>query len=180
MIGMIAAVDYTGLLAYKIDGEMRIPWKVPEDLKRFKEKTTGSRILMGRKTYQSIGKPLPGRENWVISRNSSWSNNTTIRSFSSLDLAIDEHEKQNSLHEDKKDLWIIGGAEIYSLGFLHPKVEVLDLTILNSIWVTDSGSRNESDGLFFPQVPFNFFSSYQEVNDKDDRLLHRTYLRKEW
>lgn len=88
MINIIAAIDFSGLLAYKFpnESEMRIPWKAPEDLKRFKERTTNSVVIMGRKTYESIGKPLPNRINCVISKNSLKVKNVTkdLQIYSSL------------------------------------------------------------------------------------------------
>ena len=93
-----------------------IPWHLPEDFKFFKATTMGHAILMGRKTYESIGKPLPGRENIVLSRTMPETPGiTVIRSL-------------NELKEppDGRDLFVIGGEEIYRL--LLPKVQELYVT----------------------------------------------------
>jgi dihydrofolate reductase len=93
-----------------------IPWHLPEDFKFFKATTMGHAILMGRKTYESIGKPLPGRENIVLSRTMPETQGITlIRS-------LDELKVPN----DGRDLFVIGGEEIYRL-FL-PKVQELYVT----------------------------------------------------
>lgn len=93
-----------------------IPWHLPEDFKFFKATTMGHAILMGRKTYESIGKPLPGRENIVLSRTMPETSGViVIRSLDDL--------KEPT---DGKDLFVIGGEEIYRL--LLPKVQELYVT----------------------------------------------------
>ena len=93
-----------------------IPWHLPEDFKFFKATTIGHAILMGRKTYESIGKPLAGRENIVLSRTMpETSGVTVIRSLDDL--------KEPT---DGKDLFVIGGEEIYRL--LLPRVQELYVT----------------------------------------------------
>ena len=93
-----------------------IPWHLPEDFKFFKATTMGHALLMGRKTYDSIGKPLPGRENIVLSRTMPVTPGVTvIRS-------IDELKEPT----DGRDLFVIGGEEIYRL--LLPMVQELYVT----------------------------------------------------
>ena len=96
-----------------------IPWHLPYDFKFFKATTMGHAILMGRKTYESIGKPLPGRENIVLSRTMPETAGVTIlRSLDEL------KELENKL--DGRDLFVIGGEEIYRL--LLSKVQELYVT----------------------------------------------------
>lgn len=96
-----------------------IPWHLPEDFKFFKATTMGHAILMGRKTYESIGKPLPGRENIVLSRTMPETPGVTvIRS-------IDELKEPEFTHGGR-DLFVIGGEEIYRL--LLPRVQELYVT----------------------------------------------------
>jgi len=93
-----------------------IPWHLPEDFKFFKATTMGHAILMGRKTYESIGKPLPGRENIVLSRTMPETVGVTvIRSLDDLQVP-----------SDNLDLFVIGGEEIYRL--LLPKIQELYVT----------------------------------------------------
>jgi dihydrofolate reductase len=97
-----------------------IPWHLPEDFKFFKATTMGHTILMGRKTYESIGKPLPGRENIVLSRTMPETPGViVIRSLDEL--------KEPS---DGRDLFVIGGEEIYRL--LLPRVQELYVTRVHS------------------------------------------------
>ena len=78
-----------------------IPWYVPEDLQRFKELTMGKQVIMGRKTHESIGRLLPGRENIILSR-------------------------ANPVPEFAEDAFVIGGSEVYNL--LVPKCDTLYVT----------------------------------------------------
>src|SRR6185436_8147161 len=82
----------------------QIPWHLPEDFKWFKKVTTGNVIVMGRKTFESIGKPLPNRETIVVSR--SGFSHPGVRTISSLD--------EINLTDEKRDVFIAGGAQIYS------------------------------------------------------------------
>lgn len=96
-----------------------IPWHLPEDFKFFKATTMGHAIFMGRKTYESIGKPLPGRKNIVLSRTMPETHGVTIiRSIDEL--------KEPEFTRGGRDLFVIGGEEIYRL--LLPKIQELYIT----------------------------------------------------
>ena len=101
----------------------QLPWHLPADLRHFKELTTGHAILMGRKTYESIGRPLPNRLNIVMTRNRDYQAPGCCV-VGTLDEAIHKTKE-----EGKSTLFIIGGAEIYSL--LLPFVTELYLTIVH-------------------------------------------------
>lgn len=98
-----------------------LPWRIPEDLKRFKSLTMGHHLIMGRKTFDSIGKPLPGRITVVVTRNEA--------------LKIDGCIMAHSLEEAIKacagddEIFIVGGAELYALAM--PWVETIHLTEIN-------------------------------------------------
>ena len=98
-----------------IGAEGKIPWHLPEDLKFFKRTTLGHVILMGRKTYESLGRPLPGRENWVVSRTGDFPGVKVFRDLSEI-----------SPPTDGRELFVIGGAQIYEA--LLPRCEELYLT----------------------------------------------------
>lgn len=100
-IAMIAA-----MAANRVIGrDNQMPWHLPADLKHFKAVTLGKPVLMGRKTYESIGRPLPGRRNVVISRQSA-PDNSQVEWVSSIEQAL-------ALVADIPEVMIIGGAEIY-------------------------------------------------------------------
>lgn len=96
----------------------RIPWHLPEDLKFFKRTTLGHIVLMGRKTYESIGKPLPGRENWVLSRSAEIPGVRMIRSLEEIPAS-----------PEGKNLYLVGGAELYAA--LLPRCTEILLTRVN-------------------------------------------------
>ena len=97
-----------------------IPWHIPEDFKWFKKNTIGQTLLMGRKTFESIGKPLPQRQTLILSRSNYRAKNT----FTVSDMNSIEQAAQN------ETIWVAGGAEIYKL--MLPQCEDLYLTRVNA------------------------------------------------
>lgn len=93
----------------------KLPWHLPDDLKYFKNLTWGMPILMGRKTYESIGRPLPGRKSIVITRNKDWQQQG-IEVVHSIDEAV---EKAKAF--GVKEIFVIGGAEIFKTTFPDAK-----------------------------------------------------------
>ena len=89
-----------------------LPWRLPEDLAFFKRITSGHTIIMGRKTFDSIGRPLPNRRNIVVTRNPSWSHPGT-EAATSIDQAIASAIASASDGNVDGDVFIIGGAQIY-------------------------------------------------------------------
>lgn len=96
----------------------RMPWHISDDLKRFKALTLGYPVVMGRKTFQSIGKPLPGRDNFVITRSSAFAA-PGCRVLHSLAEAL-------TAAQGAAEVFVIGGAEIYALAL--PLADRLQLT----------------------------------------------------
>jgi len=90
-----------------------LPWDLPDDLQHFKRTTMGCPILMGRKTFESVGRPLPGRLNLVLTRDTDWSA-SGVEVFHRLDEALERSEQQ-ALLDGARALCVIGGAEIYAL-----------------------------------------------------------------
>jgi len=112
--------------------ENRLPWHIPEDLAHFKRVTLGHPIIMGRKTFESIGRPLPGRRNIVVTRNPDWSH-AGVEVAGSLDAAV-------ALAGDGPAS-IIGGAQIFA--------EALPLA--HRLTVTDIERTYRCD-TFFPAI----------------------------
>jgi len=121
-------------------------WHLPADLKRFKTLTTGHVIIMGRKTFESIGKPLPNRTSIVISRQADLQ----------IDGAIIAHSVEEAILKAKsitrEDIYIVGGAEIYALS----------LALADQILVTQLHDIFEGDA-YFPEIPTETF----EVTEKE-------------
>ncbi len=109
-----------------------LPWKLPEDLAHFKRLTTGHPILMGRKTFESIGRPLPNRRNIVISRNADWRHDG-VETVSSIEAAVALLDGANG--------FVIGGAEIYRQS-LHLATELI---------ITEIAQTFDCDA-FFPEL----------------------------
>jgi dihydrofolate reductase len=94
-----------------------IPWRIADDMKRFKTLTLGKPIVMGRKTWDSLPKkPLPGRTNIVVTRDAAWH----------ADGAVVAHSLDEALARDEDEIAIIGGAEIYRAAL--PRSDVIELT----------------------------------------------------
>lgn len=89
----------------------QIPWNLPGDMRHFRESTSGGVIVMGRATFESIGRPLPGRENWVLSRGGT-SFPEGVRAFGSVEEVL-------AAVPEKKPVWIIGGEQIYRAFLPH-------------------------------------------------------------
>lgn len=104
-----------------------IPWKIPEDMHHFKEITTGGVVIMGRKTYESIGKPLSNRVNIIVSRTMSSKNNVPDKWIvPSLDTAIAIARSEYP----EKEIFLIGGHSIYQAGIeIADKLYITELTI---------------------------------------------------
>ena len=116
-ISMIAAMTVNRV----IGKDNKMPWHLPEDLKHFKASTMGKPIVMGRKTFESIGRPLPGRHNIVITRQSDFTADgiTVVASFEEAQKAAGEVE----------ELAVIGGGQLYKQ--VLPLADKLYLTLIN-------------------------------------------------
>lgn len=156
MIGIIAAVTQNGVIG--IDN--KIPFSYKEDLKFFKNKTIGSTVIMGRNTFESIGKPLPNRDNLVISSNKI--EHEGITTLKSIDEAILSANKE-------KDIWLIGGSKIYQDGMAFADTIVLTIT-------PDIELREPS--VKFPWINPNKFKLIQMLRMIPDKQLMVAFYKK--
>lgn len=143
MIKMIVAADQGNAIGWT-DG--RLPWKIPYDMKRFKEKTTGGIVVMGRTTYQSLKMPdgLPNRRNMVLTRrpySEVRGQFGDVEIISSLDWV--QRFATNNLHvngaghpPEEPTVWIIGGASVYAEALEKQMVDELHVTFVHA----DSGA----------------------------------------
>lgn len=111
-----------------------LPWHIPEDFKYFKRTTLGKPVIMGRKTYESLGKPLPGRVNIVISRNPDTVHGDVF-AVDTLDKAI-ARATAIATAESVEEIFIIGGGQIYKEAL--PQTDRLYLTIINETFEGDA------------------------------------------
>lgn len=117
-VSLIAAMAENRVIGR--DGDL--PWRLPRDMRRFQRLTTGHAVIMGRKTYDSVGKPLPNRRNLVVTHDLDY-RSPGIRVFHSLDAAL--------LAADAGEVFVAGGAEIYRLAF--PRAVRLYLTVVHAV-----------------------------------------------
>lgn len=146
-VSIIAAVAENGV----IGAGNGLVWHLPEDLKSFKRLTMGHYIIMGRNTHESIGRPLPGRTNIVISRNRNYKV-TGCLVFNSLNNALD-HARSNR----EKEVFIIGGAQLY-----HEAISKAD-----KMYFTRVHGKVDGD-VYFPGISL-----------KDWEILKRTHFKKD-
>lgn len=132
----------------------RIPWHLSEDLKFFKRTTLGHVVLMGRKTYESIGKPLPGRDNWILSRTADIAGVEILRSLEEIPAP-----------PAGKNIYLVGGAELYA-ALLPRCTEIL----LTRVTLETPGDA------FFPAFEQDFDEG--EILITGEQFEIRRYLRK--
>tara|TARA_Y200000002_G_scaffold142708_1_gene117853 strand:+ start:9191 stop:9697 length:507 start_codon:yes stop_codon:yes gene_type:complete len=133
---------------YVIGKDGKLPWHIPADLKYFKELTYGSPIIMGRKTFESIGRPLPGRHNIIITRNSEYTCDSCVVVF---DIQGAIKEANNFAREyDCGEIFIIGGAEIYRQS----------MDYVDKAYITEVHADFDGDAVF----DISDFSKWQETS----------------
>lgn len=147
LISAILAMDENRV----IGKDNKLPWHLPADLKHFKEITTGNPILMGRKTYESIGKPLPERTNIIITRDVNYAVAGCIV-VTSLD-----HALQTAAAEGNKEIFIIGGAEVYKQ--LLPRINRIYLTLIHHTFQGDT---------YFPELNPKEWMEIEKVTHQPD------------
>jgi dihydrofolate reductase len=124
IVSIIAAMDRNHLIGNK----NQLPWHLPADFAHFKSVTMGKPIIMGRKTYESIGKPLPGRTNIVLSRNP----DIQIEGV----LCVNTFDDALTLVSDAEEVMIIGGSTIYEM--LLPQVDRMYITYVDAEFEGDA------------------------------------------
>jgi dihydrofolate reductase len=154
IISIIAAMDKVRGIG--IDNKM--PWHLSTDLKRFKKITMGHHLILGRKTYQSIGAPLPGRQMIILSRNPEFKAEGCLvcRSF--------DEALQVSDDAGEKEVFVVGGGEIYQAAL--PRVERMYLSLVDTI--------AESDTQFppFDQASWTVICEQDFPQDEENPLAH--------
>jgi dihydrofolate reductase len=135
-----------------IGGDGRIPWHLPADFKWFKRATMGGVIVMGRKTFESLGRPLPGRENVVVSR--TMLDCTGVQIIRDIDAVSDDAFPG-------RDVWVIGGGELYRA--LLPRCSDLFLSEVRGVYEGDA---------FFPSIDGLFVEEHVVEEHTEFRVVH--------
>lgn len=140
-----------------------LPWHLPQDLKYFKSVTLGKPVIMGRKTFESIGKPLPGRTNIVITRQSDWQHAGVLVASSVQDALELAENFRNELGQTADEVMVIGGAEIYRCA----------LPLANKVYLTRIDEDIVGDA-WFPQLPdADWVCESELAGDPGAALVHR-------
>ena len=146
-ITLVAAIASNNV----IGKENSLPWNIPEDLKRFKQMTSGHTILMGRKTFDSIGRPLPNRQNIVMTKDENFEQEG-IKVINDFDEALE------LIKESNDDIFVIGGSKIYEL--FEP--------VANSLAITRILKDFDGDA-FFPDINWDLWQIEKEENFFDEK-----------
>lgn len=147
MITIIAAIANNNALGKNND----LIWHLPADLKRFRQLTTGHHMIMGRKTYESIGKPLPNRTTIIVSRNPEYFQEGCLTA-SSLENAI-------QIAKNEEVICIVGGEQIYRKALENNLVDALDITLVHDEFDAD---------VFFPEIDLKIWEEISRENFKAD------------
>ena len=147
MITVIAAIATNNALGKDND----LIWHLPADLKRFKKVTTGHYIIMGRNTYESIGKPLPNRTTIIITRNKNY--------FKEGCLIANSLEQAIEMSKEEANVFIIGGAQIYKETIAKDLAQQLDITMVHKDFEAD---------VYFPEIDFKIWKEVARENFKAD------------
>lgn len=142
-----------------IGKENKLLWHISEDLKRFKSLTLGHPIIMGRKTYESIGRPLPERQNIIITRN---------KEFLAPDCVVVgslEEALEIASEKDKEEIFIIGGAEIYKQAF----------PLTDRLYITEVNLEVEGDA-FFP----DYQQDFQKETFHEEKVDEKSGIKYTW
>ncbi len=139
-------------------------WKLPNDFRYFKNETWGLPIIMGRNTFKSLGKALPGRKNIVLTRNRDWTaEDVTV--VHTIEQALDEAKKANT-----KEIFIIGGAEIYKQ----------TLPLISKVLLTRVKATFPEADAFFPKLPADEWKLTASLPFKADEKNEYDYTFEKW
>ncbi len=158
MIGLIVAYAKNRVIGNKGN----IPWNIEGEMTRFRELTTGNIVVMGRRTYEEIGRPLPNRVNIVISRTKRFEGND-LYTVESLDAALELAKTLDQLDGVKRNIYLSGGAGVYKEG-LH---------LCEKLYITEIEAEPEGD-TFFPE--FNEARYIKTVDKRVEGEIPYTYV----
>ncbi len=158
IISLIAAISQNGV----IGDHGKIPWHLPADFRHFKEITMGHPVIMGRKTYESIGKPLPGRTNIIVTRQKEYAA-PECKVVRTLEEALD-----TARASDAEEAVVIGGAEINNMAMPYA----------HKLYLTKVEGDFEGDA-FFPEVDsfeWKEVSKEKGITDEKNKYPHTFYV----
>ena len=130
----------------------KLLWHIPEDLKNFKEITTGKTVIMGRKTFESIGRPLPNRKNIVLSKNGDKESfeQKGIELYQNLENLISDYKNS------EEEIFIIGGEQIYR--------EFMQKGLVRRLYISYIEFSDSEADAYFPEIDYNNWRIIKEKN----------------
>ena len=130
----------------------KLLWHIPEDLKNFKEITTGKTVIMGRKTFESIGRPLPNRKNIVLSKNGDKESfeQKGIKLYQNLENLIADYKNY------EEEIFIIGGEQIYR--------EFMQKGLVSRLYISYIEFSDSEADAYFPEINYNSWKIIKEKN----------------
>jgi dihydrofolate reductase len=153
-VSLIAAIGKNNELGKGND----LLWRLPSDQKYFHEITSGHIVIMGRKTFESIGRVLPNRKNIVITHNINYKADKNAVIVHSLNEALDS--AKNSMSKSQ-EIFIVGGAQIYKQA----------LPLADKLYVTHIDAEDEAADTFFPTVNSDWKEIYREAHEADQENI---------
>lgn len=181
MLSIIVAIGNNNVIGKRGAGlppgrQAGLLWRLPADLKHFKDTTLGHPIIMGRRTFEAIGRPLPGRENIVITRQTDFKpDGVTV--VDSLDSAISasviaRSEVTRQSHNNEKEVFVIGGGEIYAQA----------IPLADRLYVTEVHHDFPDGDVYFPAIDKNIWREASRVHGpRDEKNIYDyefvTYVR---
>ena len=157
-LSIIAAVARNGVIGKGGD----LPWKLPGDLKHFMSTTMGKPVIMGRKTYESMKRPLPGRTNIVLTRQADFTHEGLVI-FTDFDDSV-EFARENAAEQGGNEFFVIGGENIYELA----------IPIASKAYITRVDAEPNGDA-FFPNFPVDEWNLMSDTAFKSDQLHSASY-----
>ena len=152
IISLIVAMDENRVIGYK----NKLPWNLPSELKYFRETTKGKPVIMGRRTFESIGRPMPERLNIIVTRDKSYKADNCI--------IVDSREDAIKAAKGSDEIMVIGGAEIYKLF----------LPIANRLYITKVHGSFDGD-TYFPEFNENEWVKVREKFVEKDNENEYSY-----
>ncbi len=140
-------------------------WNIPEDLRYFKKRTTGKIMILGRKTFDSLGKPLPKRFHIVVSRTTMDSQNEMVKYVSSLNEAYTLAERMTLTGQWPEEVMVVGGAQIYKES----------LPDIDFIYLTRIPGKYAGDASYSLQIPKEFGLAFSQFSDEVPGLRYEIW-----
>jgi dihydrofolate reductase len=151
MINLIAAMDLSTGIGYQNGLLVRLP----NDMKHFKDLTTGNFVVMGRKTFESIGFPLPNRHNIILTKNKKYKAPVGTFLYHSIEEVINAYKNQNN---NESELFFIGGEDIFYQAL--PFADKIHLTIIDNTF-------DEVD-TYFPRINLRYWKPIKNIKNESD------------